>query len=206
MPVLYSYRRCPYAMRARMGLNYASINVEIREISFRNKPKHLLMISPKATVPVLVLSDHEIIDESLDILFWALNKKDVDGWLTPNIQAAKSLIVENDTRFKAVLDAYKYPERNLESTQVGHRAKGEIFLRKLEALLEKSLSKESPGLFGDLPTLADIAIFPFVRQFRGVDSDWFDASPYPKLNAWLTTLVESELFASIMQKHPTYTD
>jgi glutathione S-transferase len=193
-------------MRARMGLKYASIDVEIREISLRDKPTHMLMISPKATVPILVLSDSEIIDESLDILFWALNQKDIDGWLTPSIQAAKSLIVENDTCFKVALDAYKYPERNLENTQVGHRAKGEVFLRKLEALLEKSLSKENPGLFGDLPTIADIAIFPFVRQFRGVDSDWFKASPYPKLNTWLTTLVESELFTSIMHKHTTYTD
>jgi glutathione S-transferase len=199
IPVLYSYRRCPYAMRARMVLQYAGIDVDIREISFRDKPKHLLSISPKGTVPVLVLSDAQIIDESLDIIDWALDQQDVDGWLSADIDLTKALIVENDTVFKASLDAYKYPERNAEKTQAEHRAVGEVFLQKLEARLEMS-----DGLFGSLPTLADIAIFPFVRQFRGVDIVWFEASPYKQLNAWLTTLIESELFVSIMQKHPTY--
>lgn len=198
-PILYSYRRCPYAMRARMALKYVGVDVQIREISFRDKPKHLLAISPKGTVPVLVLSDTEIIDESLDIIYWALGQQDVDGWLSVDIDLVKALIAENDTVFKAALDAYKYPERNPEKTQVEHRATGEVFLQKLETQLEKS-----DGLFGPLPTLADIAIFPFVRQFRGVDIAWFEASPYTQLNAWLTTLIESELFASIMQKHPTY--
>ena len=186
-------------MRARMALQYAGIDVDIREISFHDKPKHLLSISPKGTVPVLVLSDTQTIDESLDIIDWALNRQDVDGWLSADIDLTKALIVENDTVFKASLDAYKYPERNLENTQAEHRAVGEVFLQKLEARLETS-----DGLFGSLPTLADIAIFPFVRQFRGVDIAWFEASPYMQLNAWLTTLIESELFVSIMQKHPTY--
>ncbi|MFT7227963.1 MAG: glutathione S-transferase [Methylophilaceae bacterium] len=198
-PVLYSYRRCPYAMRARMALQYAGIDVNIREILFRDKPKHLLSISPKGTVPVLELPDAQIIDESLDIIDWALDQQDVDGWLSADIDLTKALIVENDTVFKASLDAYKYPERNPEKTQVEHRTVGEVFLQKLEARLETS-----DGLFGPLPTLADIAIFPFIRQFRGVDIAWFEASPYMQLNAWLTTLIESELFVSIMQKHPTY--
>ena len=201
IPVLYSYRRCPYAIRARMALQYAGIDVDIREISFHDKPKHLLSISPKGTVPVLVLSDTQTIDESLDIIDWALDRQDVDGWLSADIDLTKALIVENDTVFKASLDAYKYPERNPENTQVEHRAVGEVFLQKLEARLETS-----DGLFGSLPTLADIAIFPFVRQFRGVDIAWFEASPYIQLNAWLTTLIESELFVSIMQKHPTYVE
>lgn len=198
-PILYSYRRCPYAMRARMALKYAGIDVDIREISFRDKPKHLLSISPKGTVPVLVLPDAQIIDESLDIIDWALDQQDIDGWLPADIDLAKALIAENDTVFKASLDAYKYPERNPEKTQAEHRVVGEVFLQKLEARLETR-----DGLFGSLPTLADIAIFPFVRQFRGVDIAWFEASPYMQLNAWLTTLIESELFVSIMQKHPTY--
>ncbi|MCL4157854.1 UNVERIFIED_CONTAM: hypothetical protein GTU68_019538 [Idotea baltica] len=186
-------------MRARMALKYAGIDVEIREISFRDKPKHLLAISPKGTVPVLVLPDTQIIDESIDIIDWALAQQDIDGWLAEDAVLAKALIAENDSSFKAALDAYKYSERNPEKTQAEHRATGEIFLQKLEGLLE-----ENDGLLGPLPTLADIAIFPFVRQFKGVDVAWFEASPYPRLNVWLTTLIESGLFTSIMQKHPTY--
>jgi len=199
--ILYSYRRCPYAMRARMALKYAGIDVEIREISLRDKPKHLLAISPKATVPVLVLADGTVIDESLDIIDWALAQSDTAGWLTEK-PTARALIAENDTSFKKILDAYKYPERNPDKTQEAHRADGEVFLQKLETQLAAH-----PGLVGALPTLADIAIFPFIRQFRGVDIPWFETTaPYPKLNHWLTTLMESELFKSIMQKHPTYID
>lgn len=199
-PILYSYRRCPYAMRARMALQYAGVDVEIREISFSDKPKHLLLISSKGTVPVLVLSDTQVIDESLDIIYWALDQQDVDGWLSVDIDLVKALIAENDGFFKASLDAYKYPERNPEKTQAEHRASGEVFLQQLEAQLEKG----GGGLFGELPTLADIAIFPFVRQFRGVDIAWFETLPYAQLNVWLTALIESELFDSVMQKHPTY--
>ncbi|MEO1956545.1 MAG: glutathione S-transferase [Methylophilaceae bacterium] len=200
-PILYSYRRCPYAMRARMALQYAGIDVEIREISFRDKPKHLLSISPKGTVPVLVLSDTQVIDESLDIIYWALDQQDVDGWLSIDNDLVKALIAENDVFFKASLDAYKYPERNPEKTQAEHRASGQVFLQQLEAQLEKG---RGGGLFGELPTLADIAIFPFVRQFRGVDIAWFETLPCAQLNVWLTALIESELFDSVMQKHPTY--
>lgn len=198
-PILYSYRRCPYAMRARMALKYAGVDVEIREISLREKPKHMVAISPKATVPVLVLQNGQVIDESLDIMDWALLKQDSADWVTADLVGAKGLIEENDTTFKAALDAYKYADRFPEKTQEEHRADGEVFLQKLETLLESHAS-----LFGELPTLADIAIFPFVRQFRGVDIAWFEASPYVKLNVWLTALIESVLFASVMQKHPTY--
>ena len=199
LPILYSYRRCPYAMRARMALKYADIEVEIREISLRDKPKHMSAVSSKATVPVLVLPDDKVIDESIDVMYWALSQYDIDGWLDVDQQLVKSLIAENDTSFKAALDAYKYAERHPKKTQSEHRVDGEVFLIKLEALLQTNA-----GLLGALPTLADIAIFPFIRQFKGVDSMWFEAAPYPKLNAWLTKLIASDLFASIMQKHPTY--
>jgi glutathione S-transferase len=199
LPILYSYRRCPYAMRARMALQYAGVEVEIREISLRNKPKHMLAISPKATVPVLLLPNGNVIDESLDIIYWALSQKDKAGWLNVDLQAAKHLILENDGYFKAALDAYKYAERHPEKTQVEHRSAGEAFLKALEVLLEKNT-----GLLGALPTIADVAIFPFVRQFKGVDRDWFNTAPYLKLHIWLASLEESDLFASIMQKHPTY--
>lgn len=201
LPILYSYRRCPYAMRARMALQYAGVEVEIREISLRDKPKQMLAISPKATVPVLWLPEGKVIDESLDIIYWALSQNDKAGWLNIDLTACKQLILENDTRFKAALDAYKYPERYPEKSQAEHRAAGELFLQMLETLLA-----ENSGLLGSLPTLADIAIFPFIRQFKGVDSDWFNAAPYPKLKAWLTMLTESDLFASVMQKHPTYVE
>ncbi len=182
-----------------MALKYAGIEVEIREISLREKPKHLVDISPKATVPVLVLGDGTVIDESLDIMYWALGQRDADGWLMADMDAIKALIAENDGMFKAALDAYKYAERHPEKTQAEHRADGEVFLAKLEALLQTQ-----DYLFNATPSMADIAIFPFVRQFRGVDIKWFESSQYHKLNTWITTLIESELFLSIMQKHPTY--
>jgi glutathione S-transferase len=198
LPILYSYRRCPYAMRARMALKHAGVEVELREISLREKPQHMIAISPKATVPVLVLPDGRVIDESLDIMAWALDK--MDSWLINiDFEVAKRLIAENDGRFKKALDAYKYADRHPSKTQAEHRADGEIFLVKLEGLL-----KQNAGLLGTLPTFVDVAIFPFIRQFKGVDSQWFDAAPYPKVNAWLSSLIESDLFISIMKKHPTY--
>lgn len=196
LPILYSYRRCPYAMRARMALKLAGIDVEIREISLRDKPAHLLQVSPKATVPVLVLQDATVIEQSLDIMHWALQQHALGA----NIHAgADVLILENDTAFKQALDAYKYPERYPSKTQIEHRADGEIFLQKLENLLLEHLC-----LFSATLSLADIAIFPFVRQFAAVDVAWFEIVPYPKLQAWLNRLVESELFVSVMEKQPTY--
>lgn len=200
LPVLYSYRRCPYAMRARMALKYAGVEVEIREISLREKPKHMIALSPKATVPVLVLTDGCVIDESIDIMNWALSREDKDGWRQIDLDAAKALIAENDGPFKQSLDAYKYAERHPEKTPAEHRQDGEVFLAKLEHMLSGS----GDGLFGRLPTMADVATFPFIRQFKGVDSHWFESSPYPKLNSWLNSLITSDLFISIMKKHPTY--
>ncbi|MDI1309744.1 MAG: glutathione S-transferase [Methylotenera sp.] len=196
LPILYSYRRCPYAMRARMALKLAGVNVEIREISLRDKPAHMLQVSPKATVPVLVLQDGTVIEQSLDIMHWALQQHALGA----NVYAgADALISQNDTAFKQALDAYKYPERYPSKTQIEHRADGEVFLLKLENLLLEHLY-----LFCETPSLADIAIFPFVRQFAGVDTAWFEMAPYPKLQLWLNRLVQSELFISVMEKQPTY--
>jgi glutathione S-transferase len=195
-PILYSYRRCPYAMRARMALKLAGIDVEIREISLRDKPIHMLQVSPKATVPVLVLQDGRVIEQSLDIMHWALQQHALGANTSAS---ADTLILENDTAFKQALDAYKYPERYPSKTQIQHRAEGEIFLQKLENLLLEHLY-----LFSAVPSLADIAIFPFVRQFAAVDSAWFETAPYPKLQIWLNRLIESELFISVMEKQPTY--
>jgi glutathione S-transferase len=198
LPILYTYRRCPYAMRARMALKLADIEVETREISLRDKPAHMLQISPKATVPVLVLADGNVIEESIDIMLFALN----NHALVTNIHADnRALILENDTSFKQALDGYKYPERYPIKTQTQHRADGEFFLQKLENLLS-----EHTCLLQDSPSLADIAIFPFIRQFAAVDPSWFENSPYPKLRIWLDSWINSDLFKSIMTKNPTFID
>ena len=199
-PILYSFRRCPYAMRARMALKLAEIAVEIREISLREKPAHMLQVSPKGTVPVLVLQDGTVIEESLEIMQWALKGNALGASIHAGAGApVLALISDNDNAFKCALDAYKYPERYLNKTQIQHRAEGEVFLQKLENLLQENLY-----LFSATPSLADIAIFPFVRQFAAVDAAWFEAASYPKLQAWLKRLVESELFISVMEKQPTY--
>lgn len=187
-------------MRARMALKYAGIDVEIREISLKNKPKSMLDVSPKATVPVLVLQEGAVIEESLDIMRWALQQRDSDGWLSAN-ELGRELIAENDGSFKQALDKYKYAIRFPEQSAETYRAQGEVFLQKVESLLN-----QSTYLLKEQISQADIAIFPFVRQFSGVDVDWFETAPYPKLKAWLKGLVESELFISTMEKQPTYLD
>lgn len=199
LPILYSYRRCPYAMRARMALKYPNIAIEIREISLRDKPAHMLAVSPKGTVPVLVLNDGQVLEQSLDIMHWALKQQDMHGWLSADKALTNALILENDTNFKAALDRYKYPERYPQQSQQEHREAGEVFLGQLEARLNNT-----QYLFAPHVTLADIAIFPFIRQFAAVDNAWFDTSPYPKLGVWLKALTSSDLFESIMQKQPTY--
>jgi len=201
MPVLYSYRRCPYAMRARMALKIAEIDVEIREISLRDKPKHMLQVSPKGTVPVLVLDDGKVIDESLDIMLWALGQQDPALWLNVDADAAMQLIKQNDTSFKHALDAYKYPERYTHQTQIAHRKDGEGFLSLIETLLSQHFY-----LFGNQPSYADIAIFPFIRQFAAVDSAWFNQTSYTHLIDWLNKWLESDLFISVMLKQQTYTE
>ena len=186
-------------MRARMALKYADIAVEIREIELRNKPAHMLKLSPKATVPVLILNDGKVIEQSLDIMLWALQQQDNDGWLNADSALTQQLIAENDSSFKQALDKYKYATRFPEQSAQAYRAQGEVFLQKLENLLS-----QSRFLLGNQISLADIAIFPFIRQFSGVDAVWYESAPYPRLKAWLNTLIESELFISIMKKQPAY--
>jgi glutathione S-transferase len=201
LPIFYSYRRCPYAMRARMALWAAQIQVELREVSLRQKPQHLLQISPKATVPVLQLVDGTVLEQSLDIMHWALRQNDVHGWLKGDMAIADALIGVNDGEFKKALDHYKYPERYPEQSQLFYRQQGELFLQRLEALLV-----EHRFLLGDSASIADVAIFPFIRQFAAVDAQWFGQSAYPELREWLAGWVEGELFAGVMQKFPTYVE
>lgn len=186
-------------MRARMAIWAAHIAVEVREISLREKPAHLLQISPKGTVPVLQLVDGTVIEQSLDIMRWALAQQDPQGWLQAAPEAVDALISLNDGAFKHALDRYKYPERYPALSQLEYRAQGEGFLQTLETALT-----QHAFLLGEQVSLADVAIFPFIRQFVAVDAAWFAHSPYPQLRAWLAGWLDSALFAQIMQKFPTY--
>jgi len=199
--ILYSYRRCPYAMRARMALWAANIQLDVREVSLRDKPAHLLQISPKGTVPVLQLPDGRVLEQSLDIMQWALMQNDPQDWLHADSEAVNHLISINDGDFKQVLDRYKYPERYPEQLQLAYRQQGEQFLQVLETALQ-----QHGFLLGDSASMADVAIFPFIRQFAAVDAEWFARSAYPQLRVWLEGWLESSLFAEIMQKFPTYTE
>ncbi|MDP1596931.1 MAG: glutathione S-transferase [Methylotenera sp.] len=195
LPLLYSYRRCPYAMRARMALKYAGVAVKTVEVSLKDKPAHLLQVSPKGTVPVLVLPEGRVIDQSMEIMRWALQLQDTDGWLIADKEVTQELIAENDGIFKQALDKYKYAIRFPEQPAEIYRKQGELFLHKLEARLNIS-----DFLLKDQPSLADIAISPFVRQFAAVDSLWFISSEYFKVQVWLKCLVESALFKQVMEK------
>lgn len=193
---LYSFRRCPYAMRARMALLYAGIPVDIEEVDFKNKPATMLNISPKGTVPVLRRTDGAVIDESLDIMLWALEQHDPEGWRDADQAETKALITENDGPFKAALDRYKYPTRYPDEDCSGARDQGKDFLMALNTRLTAQ-----PYLCGDHITLAAIAIFPFIRQFANTDRAWFDSLPIGPLHNWLSARLESALFKTIMEKN-----
>ena len=196
MPCLYSFRRCPYAMRARFGLLFAEFQVELREITLKHKPIQMLNISPKGTVPVLQLSDDVVIEESREIMVWALEQQDPQRLLNANtLHEASILIDKNDNEFKYWLDRYKYADRHLGMTQTEYRRRGEDFLQVLEGLLTKNAY-----LLGSHVTIADIAIMPFVRQFAHVDRDTFYNLPYLNLQRWLTGWLEHPLFLQVMTK------
>ncbi|MFW5444175.1 MAG: glutathione S-transferase [Methylococcaceae bacterium] len=198
--ILYSFRRCPYAMRARLAITTAAITVELREVVLRNKPQQLLDISPKATVPVLLLLDGTVIEESLEIMTWALSKNDPENWLnTDYAEDIQQLIQWNDNEFKYYLDRYKYADRYPEHDQQYYREKAETFLTDLEKRLDKQAY-----LCNQKCSLADMAIFPFIRQFANVNLDWFQTANYPKLNRWLKKHLKSCLFISIMDKYPAW--
>ena len=207
-PLLYSFRRCPYAMRARMALAVSQTPHAVCEVSLRNKPPALLAASPKGTVPVLVLPSGEVIDESLNIMLWALNRHDPERWLGNCSDRADMnlLIAQCDGPFKQQLDDYKYPQRRLMEAgitahadtaelQTAARAQASAFLDTLNERLMRS-----DYLWGANRSLADIAIVPFVRQFAGVQPAWFAQAPWPALRGWLGRLTGSALFTDIMQQ------
>jgi len=200
LPILYSFRRCPYAIRARMALHYAGVQVELREILLRDKPASMLAASTKGTVPVLILPEGTVLDESYDVMHWAIEQYDPDGWWSDSVEAEISgLIQENDGKFKTHLDHYKYFDRYPEQSMEYYRSQAEIFL----AVLEKKLTTGRYFL-GNSISIADVAIFPFVRQFSFVDKDWFDGAPYPNLQSWLDNFLGSDLFLSVMGKHAVW--
>lgn len=202
LPILYSFRRCPYAMRARMAIAVSNQTCALREVVLRNKPPEMLDASPKGTVPVVVLPDDQVIDESLDVMHWALGQNDPEGWLTPFSDAhddVEALIAENDGPFKDALDRYKYPPRYDNGDPLPHRARGLEFLEKLDARLSKTTY-----LCGETFTFADAAIAPFIRQFANTDRNWFDALDLPALQTWLQRFLESERFMGVMKKYPAW--
>lgn len=199
---LYSFRRCPYAMRARLAIAASGLMVELREVVLRNKPEAMLLISPKGTVPVLHRDDGSVIDESLDIALWALNQRDPKGLLPKNAGHQKefeALITQNDGPFKHHLDRAKYGTRYPEEDPAKHRtAASEILMTLDQRLAEQNF------LLGDKRSIADITIAPFIRQFANIDRNWFDAQSWPHLLKWLETFLNSPEFQSIMTKYPPW--
>lgn len=197
LPVLYSFRRCPYAMRARLALAVSGAAIGIREVVLRDKPADMLAASPKGTVPVLILSDGAVIDESLDIMHWALARTDPENWLGSDPAGTAALISQCDGPFKHALDRYKYPNRYEGAAPLAQRAAGLQILGQWNA----RLAEAGGHLLTPHRTLADMATFPFVRQFAATDRDWFAAQDLPALQAWLAGHLASPLFRSVMTKH-----
>jgi glutathione S-transferase len=200
IPILYSFRRCPYAIRARMAISYTGVQCELREVVLKDKPQEMLDLSPKGTVPVLQLDDR-IIDESLDILHWALQQSDPDNWLQPGCN--HPLLSDCDDRFKFYLDRYKYADRYPEHDAATYFASGVEYLVELERWLSNNVTRGS-FLFGERVSWVDIAIFPFVRQFAFVDKPAFDRLATPRLQTWLDGFLASKLFHSVMHKYPAW--
>ncbi len=198
LPVLYSFRRCPYAMRARMALAAAGIPVRLREVLLKDKPPALFAASAKATVPVLVLGDGTVLEESLEIMEWALEQNDPLHWAVNPI-ASSDWIASCDGEFKYWLDRYKYADRYPEHTAEQYRNSAESFIQRLESTLTMSA-----WVAGPQPTIADVALFPFVRQFAAVDAAWWQVTPYAMTRRWLDHWVDSDLFTVVMKKYPRW--
>ena len=201
-PTLYTFRRCPYAMRARLALSSAQLDIRVREVVLRDKPAAMLEASPKGTVPVLVLESGEVIDESLDVMRWALAEADPEGWLSADAAETDALIGQNDGPFKRALDRYKYPNRYKDegADPVENRDAGLVILEGLS----QRIAANGGQLCGPAPTLADMAIFPFVRQFAHTDMDWWESAAPGPVKSWLSGHKESARFRAIMKKYPQW--
>lgn len=195
-PILYSFRRCPYAMRARLAIAASGIAVEHREVLLRDKPQAMLDASPKGTVPVMVLRDGTVIEESLDIMLWALSRNDPEGWLDGG--DALALIAACERDLKPHLDRYKYAQRFEDADPKAARDAASRYIHRLDGMLEGGF------LTGTRVRLADFAILPFIRQFAHVDREWFYAQDWARVSRWLTDFVDSGRFAQVMEKHPVW--
>lgn len=196
-PILYSYRRCPYAMRARMAIWASGLQVEQREIVFWDKPKAMLQASSKGTVPVLVLPDR-VLEESQDIMVWALQQNDANGWGQKQ-QESLGWLAQCEAEFKPHLDHYKYPEQFPDMDALEARYQAVVFLERLDKILEKQAF-----LLGESVALADVALFPFVRQFAHVDKAWFEKQPLLSVKRWLSTHLEADYFQAVMKNRPVW--
>ncbi len=202
LPVLYSFRRCPYAIRARLAISISLYQCRLREVVLRDKPDAMLLASPKATVPVLVQDDGNVIDESLDIMLLVLRINDPLNWLSPkqgSIETMFGLIEETETRFKPHLDQYKYSSRYIAAERITHRDAASTFLMEIETKLAGQ-----DFLFGSQQSLADVAILPFIRQFAQTDRIWFDDVEWPNIHMWLQRFETSPLFTGVMTKHSVW--
>jgi len=197
LPILWTFRRCPYAMRARLAIRSSGQQVVLREVLLRDKPAPFLAASPKATVPVVQDGD-AVIEESRDVMLWALGRSDPEGWLDMPPEG-HTLIDRNDGPFKTALDHTKYAVRFPDRDEAEERAKAMVFLNDLNNRLG-----HDTFLMGSKPTLADMAILPFVRQFANTDRSWFDAQGLGPLTEWLDDFLRSDRFRAIMTKYPPW--
>lgn len=205
LPILYSLRNCPYAMRARIAIFKAKQTVMLRDVVLSNKPQEMLVASPKATVPILVLAHGKVLEESLEIMLWALNESDPNNLLHSHdenlLSEMLNLIHSFDHDFKVCLEQYKCAKRYRESNIIECREACEVYIQKLESRLS-----ESSFLMSNNESLADIALMPFIRQFARVERQWYLKSTYPKIRAWLNNYLQSPMFTKVMAKYPLWLD
>jgi len=201
LPVLYSLRNCPYAMRARLAIYKSKQAVELRDVVLSNKPAEMIIASPKATVPILVLTNSKVIDESLDVMLWALGESDPENLLhAANTDRVLNLVDLLDSEFKPRLEAYKCAKRYHENNVQECRQACELYIQNLEQRL-----MSHHYLIDENESMADIAILPFIRQFAKVERQWYLQSPYPKVRDWLNQYLQSAMFNKVMTKYPLWT-
>lgn len=201
-PILYSFRRCPWAMRARIAMHYSGVQCEIREVNLSEKTAAFLAIAPKATVPTLVLPNGEVIDQSMDIIHFALSNHDPDKWRDADSSAVNHLLAIAEGDFLKAAQRYKYSERFPEESAEENRKLCEVLLiTELEQRLEKQ-----KFLLDNKPSIADVGIFPLVRQFTSVDDTWWQSSPYHKTRAWLNSWMENPHYIGSMKKYPPWNE
>jgi glutathione S-transferase len=210
LPILYSLRNCPYAMRARIAIFKSKQTVQLRDLVLSNKPEEMMAASPKGTVPVVVLANGKVIEESLDVMLWALNETDPHGLLESqgefSLPQMLELINEFDNDFKTCLEQYKCAKRYKENNIEECRRACEQYIQRLETYLENSNCSTGGFLLGSKESLVDIALLPFIRQFARVERPWYLQSPYPNVKQWLNGYLQSPMFTKVMAKYPLWLD